>query len=915
MPDWRTNRDLIQKLYIVFYGRPGDPGGVRFWAEQLPDGVRPDSPEVRSLIQRFISSREARERFGDPGIEYSIARFILFGFSRDASPDEKLALRNKSIEDVIISLITTTNERDQKTLEAKVKYANAFLIMLDPNEDGIPNDDLFERSFNATYSGNRDAEVMASKLFFVTHKSSLTSSSVFKEVKDAIVRPFDQLGSLERPPQEERIKEILGEITPTQPESPEKPSKPELPPPEDSGWEPPSVDTQPPEPPRDLKLDPNDDTGLSNTDGITKKQSGLTITGTAEPGSIVNLYKNGTLLGTGRARNDGKFSIDVNLEEGTHFLTAKAVDSAGNVSQESSPLRIVVDGSLLWTRLSDVESYGVVVKGEEEGKIGLYDANGNVIEGYETSLTSEGSYTGRLTFQAMSQVTEGVVKFVDLAGNEALLCKVVLGTDEDDEIGRLGKFGENYVIFGFAGNDVLKGSRATLVGGVGDDTLIGDDTDHELFIVDSGNDEVTSIQGNDSFRVFQDASLEGKIDGNLFVPDTGFNNGSVVLRISSDAGLTVDLSNLGGERGVTVHGGEGKDFIYGTQRNDWIHAGGDDDKVNGLGGLDIIHGGKGTDELYGGSGNDRFIIETGDWGMIDVIDGEDGNEDTLVVWTSPESPLGDGNITGIERIIIEAQGDFSNLTQEQTENITIELNSGPSTIKGGSGDETFFVRAETTIIGGGGSDFVRIWTNKGTQLKVTVSEVESVLGGDGNDEIIIQGNQGVLVRGGKGIDTIQGGEGHDTFMIRPRDSEFGDSALVLIKRDGSSQGFFAKFYLITGDLRDIEIDLGLSWGPAGLKIIKNWNPGDKLWLLNFGDSGYGVVTTHDMDITNGVADNSYVILRGRFDSVNKRFIVDSSGPDSVVIYDSNGSTGYVWYEIIWIVGSILGSGDISDRPL
>ena len=36
MADWTTNKDLIQKLYIAFYGRPADPGGLRYWAQQLP---------------------------------------------------------------------------------------------------------------------------------------------------------------------------------------------------------------------------------------------------------------------------------------------------------------------------------------------------------------------------------------------------------------------------------------------------------------------------------------------------------------------------------------------------------------------------------------------------------------------------------------------------------------------------------------------------------------------------------------------------------------------------------------------------------------------------------------------------------------------------------------------------------------
>lgn len=58
--DWKTNRDLMQKLYILFYGRPADPEGVKFWASLLPDNAKLDSPEVRELIKSFVNSEEAK---------------------------------------------------------------------------------------------------------------------------------------------------------------------------------------------------------------------------------------------------------------------------------------------------------------------------------------------------------------------------------------------------------------------------------------------------------------------------------------------------------------------------------------------------------------------------------------------------------------------------------------------------------------------------------------------------------------------------------------------------------------------------------------------------------------------------------------------------------------------------------------
>ncbi|MDO9139751.1 MAG: Ig-like domain-containing protein, partial [Methylobacter sp.] len=97
----------------------------------------------------------------------------------------------------------------------------------------------------------------------------------------------------------------------------------------------------------------------SNSDNLTNKTNDLTISGTAETGSTVTIYATDgtTALNTGTATS-GNFSIDISLVEGSHSLTAKAADAAGNVSVASSALAITVDTtapSLAATSLGYVE--------------------------------------------------------------------------------------------------------------------------------------------------------------------------------------------------------------------------------------------------------------------------------------------------------------------------------------------------------------------------------------------------------------------------------------------------------------------------------------------------------------------------------------------------------------------------------
>ena len=72
------------------------------------------------------------------------------------------------------------------------------------------------------------------------------------------------------------------------------------------------------------------------TTATTTNDTTPTITGSAEAGSTVKLYRGRTLLGSVTADSNGSFSITSStLDEGNYEITATATDSAGNTSSNS----------------------------------------------------------------------------------------------------------------------------------------------------------------------------------------------------------------------------------------------------------------------------------------------------------------------------------------------------------------------------------------------------------------------------------------------------------------------------------------------------------------------------------------------------------------------------------------------------
>ena len=79
------------------------------------------------------------------------------------------------------------------------------------------------------------------------------------------------------------------------------------------------------------------DTGSSDSDDLTGEPT-PTFTGTAEADSTVEVFSDGSSLGTTTSDSDGNWSFTPNsdLELATHSITATVIDIAGNVSDASS---------------------------------------------------------------------------------------------------------------------------------------------------------------------------------------------------------------------------------------------------------------------------------------------------------------------------------------------------------------------------------------------------------------------------------------------------------------------------------------------------------------------------------------------------------------------------------------------------
>ena len=78
----QTSTQTVASLYLAYFGRPGDPAGIAYWADQLTYGGLTQA----AVTEAFARSSEAMNRFGTMTPEQQISNVYQQLLGRDPEP-------------------------------------------------------------------------------------------------------------------------------------------------------------------------------------------------------------------------------------------------------------------------------------------------------------------------------------------------------------------------------------------------------------------------------------------------------------------------------------------------------------------------------------------------------------------------------------------------------------------------------------------------------------------------------------------------------------------------------------------------------------------------------------------------------------------------------------------------------------
>lgn len=484
----------------------------------------------------------------------------------------------------------------------------------------------------------------------------------------------------------------------------------------------------------------------------------------------------------------------------------------------------------------------------------LVFADGTVVEATAQNSPLRTIYGTDGSEYMISIYEDGITK-IGQDGNDQLV-----GSDGNDDL--YGDKGSDRLT-GNAGNDVLDGGEGNdfLYGGAGNDTYIfkkgyGTDT------IDDGegtntieiygysanqikayrtnwNDITVTFEGSDDKLVIE-GFFTSEANRNFYLT---FNGGSKLHATASNSPLRTiygtensDYIAAMDDRGVTLIGENGSDSLNGGNGADKLYGGIGDDQLYGSGGNDILDGGEGSDYLYGGSGNDTYIFNIG-YGTDTISDSEGVNTisfgsgisaDMITVYRTNWNDL---TITfeGIEDKLI-IQGYF---TFEDNRNFNVNFADG--TRYAYDSEENPLKQVHATEY----DDWMSAWSDNGV-----------VIHGDGGNDTLNGGEGNDVLDGGVGSDYLYGGNGNDTYIFG-----IGYGSDIVEDNDGENKIVLNE---ITLDMITFSINengyLIISINDSeDVLTIKNFN--SELFAFEFADGIIGTVNADTAEFTQTILED------------------------------------------------------------
>ena len=367
-------------------------------------------------------------------------------------------------------------------------------------------------------------------------------------------------------------------------------------------------------------------------------------------------------------------------------------------------------------------------------------------------------------------------------------------------------YGASVSINAGSGDDSIRstgGSKLTLNGGVGNDTLTGSAAAEVFqFTTDNGSDVITNFASNDTLHLVSGSLGSYTVSGNDLIISTKNKSSVGTIRLLGDAAEAVKLKTGNGSvqtifyynpisnktknklvtgtylrdsikntaSGATLNGGLANDTIVNSASSVSIYGGAGNDSIKSTGGSKVtLHGGLGNDTLTGSSKADVFQFRYD--GGTDVITNF-GSNDTLHIASGAYDTC---YVNGNDLIVAATSGSTTATVRlKGLANAQIKLKVGTAAVQSICASTNISNDTRGTVVSGTPNrDFIFNNANRVTvqalasnDTVINYGSTVSVDGGPGND--VLQNTRGtrVTLNGGTGNDSLVGSPMAEIFQFR-----------------------------------------------------------------------------------------------------------------------------------------------------